>query len=311
MKHLIFSFLIFNCLLAVCQEPYEKDGKWGLSKHGEGDDNDTIIIRATFDKIEMLVTKDGYFPIGLKEKKWRPLSANKLLNQQSYADIHIPEFNTSIAVAKSDGYIDVIDLVNLEFLIRNVKADDLVDAEVFDLSTDFLMTARGKTFGLISIESKKEIVKAKYTSIVPGQMDNEKGLIFCREEGLTIVFNQEGVIVHELNVEQEVVSLIQESDSKNLFKIMSKDGGFGMYNPSAKWLIDPIYSDVNAFEGSEEVVVVSAKKGEGVFFNGKLLAEAIYMSIDKSPKRGYIALVTNKKGDFLVDPEGKLTLFEE
>ena len=88
---------------------------------------------------------------------------------------------------------------------------------------------------------------------------------------------------------------------------MNEEANYGMYHSKANWVIDPIYLEAIPFEGSDEVVVVSSKKGDGLFFNGKLLAEPIYLAIEKSTERGYLAVLVSKKGEFLLDPEGRIT----
>ncbi|MFT4600242.1 MAG: hypothetical protein ACI857_000416 [Arenicella sp.] len=309
MKTLLFTLLIAVSIVGFSQEPFEKDGKWGLSKNGDAEDS--VIFRADYDEIDMIVCTDGYFPIGLKGKEWYPLTSNKLLNQQGYEEISMPDFLSNLIVAKRDGYIDIIDLVLTDFLIRNVQATALVDEEVYNLPSNYLMTINDKSFGLVSIVDKKELLKAKYTSILPDQENSESAWLFAREEGKTSVFDSKGTLLYELISEEEVVSMIQEDKDSKLYKVSTIEGKYGMYNSAEKWLVDPIYIDVMPFIGSEEVVVVTAKKGEGIFFNGKMLLEPVYMDVIKSSERGYIAQVSNKKGEFLVDPNGKLTPVSE
>lgn len=305
MKLFLILFFCSTSTVLWVQEPFEKDGKWGLSKNGDA--NDSVIFKAEFEKIEMLVISDGYLPIGLKRKQWYPMTSNPMLNQQGYEEIYVTNFNYNIVIAARDGYIDVIDIEEKNFLLRNVKATGIVNDELDDLSENYIITLDEKKMGLISLENKKEILKAKYVSIVPDAENSESEWLFAAEEGKTSVFDKSGELIFELSSSEQIVSMIEDLNSPNLYRLMSIDGAYGMYNSSAKWLVEPIYIDVVGFKGVSEVVVVSGKKGDGLFFNGKQLLEPKYITIDKSLERGFLANVIGKKGEFLLSPEGVLS----
>jgi hypothetical protein len=309
MKALFIVLVSAFSMTSWAQEPFEKDGKWGLSKNGDA--NDSIIFRADYDKIEKLVSNQGAFYIGLKGEGWYPMTPNKLLNQQSYEEITIPLFDNSIAVAQRDGYIDIVELKEMNFLIRNVNATNVVDIKLFQIPKDYILTQKEKSYGLISRETKKEILKVKYSSILPDAESPQNAWLFAREEGKTSVFDKKGALVFEIKSLEQIVSMVQEVANPTLFITLSAEGAYGMYNKANKWLVPAVYMNVLPFDGTDEIVVVKGKKGVGLFFNGKQLLEPVYITIDKKNERGYLAVVVNKKGRFLLSPEGSLTLIKE
>jgi hypothetical protein len=305
MRIILIAVLSSLSLVGFAQEPFEKDGKWGLSKYGDA--NDSIIFRASYDEVKVEVTADGYFAYGLKDKTWYPMTKSKLLNQQGYEEIYAPLFNSDVMVAQRDGYIDIISIDESDFILRNVQATSVIDPVEFGITSEYLMTKNEKSFGLVSLKLKKEIIKAKYSSIWADQGVSEGGWLFAATEGKTEVYDYEGNKKFDLESEELIVSMQANEESLSLFLIMSDEGSYGMYNSKAKWLVDPLYIDAIPFEGSDEVVIITGKKGDGLYFNGKLLLEPAYITIDKSSERGYLAVAVGKKGEFLLDPEGGLT----
>jgi len=305
MKTILVVLLCSFSLAGFTQEPFEKDGKWGLSKNGDA--NDSIIFKASYDEVKVEVTADGYFAYGLKDKTWYPMTKSKLLNQQGYEEIFAPLFNSEIVIAQRDGYIDIISILESDFLLRNVQATSVLDPVEFGITSDYIMTENEKSFGLVSLKLKKEIIKAKYSSIWADQAASEGGWLFAATEGKTEVYDYEGIKKFDLESEELIVSMQAVENSPTLFLLMSDEGSYGMFNSKAKWLVDPLYVDAIPFEGSDEVVIVTGKKGDGLFFNGKMLLEPAYITIDKSSERGYLAVAVNKKGEFLLDPEGGIT----
>ena len=294
------------------QLPYQKDKKWGISKNGTGDDKDSIIHRAQFDKIELL-GKDLY--IGQINDEWQFLTSNKLVNQQRYEEIRMPEFvMDKYAVGIRTGYIDVVDVQAQDFLVRSVKANALFDGSHLVGDLNVLMTETDGVYGLINNNTKQEILKVKYTSILSNNSNSEDHPLLAYDGNKNYVMNLDGQVIFDIPTSYKITKFKPYPDVPDAYQVEAetkKSNGIGFYDSKNKWLILPEYSAVKTLDNTTDAVVVYGAKGYGLYFQGKQLLDCAYLSIEKSDKRGYVAKVVSKKGEFYLTPEGKQQVFNE
>lgn len=293
--------------MSTAQVKFELDGKYGVSKNGDA--KDSVIFRADYDEIKSFKIDSSLFFIGLRNDEWYPLTSNKLVNQQRYESIEVYPFANKYAVCLRDGYIDLIDLAKNDFLIRGVQATALVDNDVvLKGDVNLLLTQNEKLFGVVDIAQKKEILKAKYAIIKIPDVNKEHFSFITFNEGKNTCFDHTGKPVFEIPTAVEVISISALTSPKS-YQIQNAKGGLGMYDAINKWFIPMDYSGIKLMEDdNSEIVIVSSKKGEGLYFKGELLAETIYEKIVKSDTRGYVAILTKKGTDYFLSPEGKITL---
>lgn len=312
MKYLVMLLCSLTTLIGVTQEPFEKDDKWGISRDGDGGKEDSIIFRAEFDEIQMEYSVDyGYLYSGLKNDEWQLLTSNKLVNQQRYETVEVLPFADKYVLGYRDGYIDLISLAATDFVLRGVNANTIIDGgEDIDEGLSYIMTKKGKgMFGFVDPLQKKELVKAEYEHIQTNSFQEMDYIILAHQEGKTDVFSNEGELKFMLSTEIRVVGVHLSDSIAGCFEIVGSTKGVekqGFYDSNGKWLIQPIYEEVFSLDNSSDALVVADKKGYGLFFQGKQIVECLYDSVEKSDKRGFLAIVESKKGTFYVTPEGKL-----
>lgn len=295
------------CLNGMSQKKFEKDGKWGLSKNGG---QDSVIFRADYEEINELETKDGTFFTGFRNDEWYPLTTNKIVNQQRYESIEVYPFANQFAVCLRDGYIDLIDVANNDFLIRGVQATMLQESEsVLNGDENLLLTENNKAFGVIDIAQKKEVLKAKYGVIRIPDLEKSHFSFFTFQDEKNTCFDAMGKALFQIPSTTEVFKITQFTSNSKCYKLETEKGSFGMYDATNKWFVPMIFTDLKMMEkDNAEIVITYSKKGEGVYFQGKVLAEAIYEHVEKSDTRGYVAILTKKGKQYFLSPEGKISL---
>ncbi|MEX1000629.1 MAG: WG repeat-containing protein [Crocinitomicaceae bacterium] len=294
------------------QEPFKKEGKWGVSEYGS--EEDSIIVPAEYDAVEIHYSSVGKnLYTGEKNGEWKVISKNRLLSQQSYEKIVLPDFEDRYAYCYRDEYIDIVDLKEQDFLVRGVQADAIVDGS-YQLNTaeNVLLIARGKNYGLIDTKEKKLILKAEYESVISNEPFTEELAFLVVKSGINYVLNRSGEVAFEIEVPQNLtkVETVLEIENCYTLYVAGKKGGHGFYDSDNEWLIPPVYMSVEPMEFVSEVIVVKDKKGYGLYFEGKQLLDCKYDSISKSDKRGYLAVVKQKEEEFYLNPEGKLVTLE-
>lgn len=309
MKIRLFITLAMITSISFGQEPFEKDGKWGISKNGDA--NDSIIFRAEYDKIQSDYSlSSGYVYSGLKNGEWQLLTGNKLVNQQRYQSITVPSFSDSLAIGFREGYIDIVDMSSEEFLVRGVQADQIVENEDWIFGNEpYLLTKKGKSlYGLIYMTDKKEILKAEYEVVRLNEPDAFPVEILAFNALNNYTFDKTGKALHTFADPQIITSIEAKEGLADCFVLLSdqkKGQLMGFYDAANKWLVPVIYSEISTLDASADAIVVKSSKGYGLYFQGKLLLEPIYLEIAKSDKQGYLAIVTSKKGTWYVTAEGK------
>ena len=312
MKYLFVFIIGVSAICSTAQEPFEKEDKWGISRDGDGGAEDSIIFRAEFDEIQMDYSLDyGYLYSGLKNDEWQLLTSNKLVNQQRYETVEVLPFADKYVLGYRDGYVDLISLETTDFIVRGVNADAIIDGgEDIGEEVSYVMTKKGKgMFGFIDPLQKKELVKAQYAHIQTNNFHEADYQILAHQDGKTDVYSNEGELRFMLSTEIRVVGVHLSDNIPGCFEIVGSNKGvekLGFYDSKGKWLIQPIYEEVLSLDNTSDAIVVYDKKGYGLFFQGKQIVECLYDSVEKSDKRGFLAIVENKKGIFYVTPEGKL-----
>ncbi|MBD3637855.1 MAG: WG repeat-containing protein [Crocinitomicaceae bacterium] len=310
--------LCLSVNLIFAQAIFKEDKSYGVSKLGTWPDDkeDSVMFRAEYEEIVALHTEGvtEFAFKALRNEEWMFLTPNRLINQQRYEEITIPGFVELYAVASREGYLDIIDLETSEFLIRGVKADALYNHNN-DLDFDeILMTVVDKEFyGVINTESKKEILKAEYTSI----KYNQEGISFYKyntfiafKDAVNYLYNIKGELLHKFEHDQVITSVSDYEKVDKGLKITvvgKKEDLVGFYDIEHKWYIPPVYHDFYCmFEGDPAVIVVSDGKSYGLFFEGKQILPCEYLEINKSDKQGYLGIAVTKKGSFYVSNDGRL-----
>jgi hypothetical protein len=314
MKRLLTLLILLTSITINAQLPYQKDKKWGLSKNGTGDEKDSIIVRAAYDKIEYV---GEVIYAGLRNDEWQFLTSNKLVNQQSYEKVEVPHFTDGmIAVGTRAGYIDLVDVQQSEFIVRSVQADKIINTMDYFMQTEnLLMTQKDDFFGLINKELKKETLKAKYTKITENQGDDVKAYpVLAFADGKNSVCSLEGKVLHEFQTNDPVIAFSKFSGIDNCFSLEvsgKKGSSFGMFDATNKWVIPPLYIECWSLDNTSDAIVVQGVKGVGLYFQGKMMLDCKYLEIIKSEKRGFICKVIGKKGEYYLTPEGKLEIVED
>ncbi|MCB9224257.1 MAG: WG repeat-containing protein [Crocinitomicaceae bacterium] len=306
----LFTIALFSLsTLIIAQQTYQKDKKWGISRDGTGNDKDSIIFRAEFDKIEKV--GDVIFA-GSKNDEWQFLTSNKLVNQQRYESVDVPFFvGGKYAIGSRTGYIDVVSVSDVDFIVRGVQAEKIVSTDnLFNGIEDQIMTQKGEFFGLINAKLKKETLKAKYNRIAQNNSaDSDAFPVLAYLDGVNYVCALDGIVIHQFNTAEPVNNFNRSEEANDCFvlRVNGKKGEqVGFFDSKNKWVIPPVYKDCHTLDNTSDAVVVSDVKGEGLYFQGKLLLPCEYLEIVISDKRGYVAKVVNKKGTFYVTPEGKM-----
>ena len=313
MKKILVLVIILTTITTYGQEIFKDGKKYGVSKNGgnpANDKNDSLIYRAEYDEIERVGSTDYVVFKAMRDDEWSFLTNNKLVNQQRYDEITVPEFDDRYALGKREGYIDVVDLNASEFLIRGVKADDLYNSSSdLDLN-NAIMTTTGKDFyGVINTETKKEILKCEYTSIQYNNDDvKSKITILAFKDGVNYLFDMGGTVIFKFETGEIVTQVAPATveGSYNLRAEGKKAENYGFYEEKNKWYVPPVYSAVEVVDNDPAVVIVSGAKGYGLYFQGKQILPCEYASVEKSDKQGYVALVWDKKSYFYLADDGRL-----
>lgn len=305
-KVVLVCFGLFVGFIAQSQEKFEKDGKWGISKNGG---EDSVIFRAEFEEIIRIDLSEVSFFKGLKNKEWYPLTSNKLVNQQRYEQIISYPFVDRYIFCSRDGYIDVIDMGLNDFLIRGVQANEIIDYDLADAPNNLIVTQKDKLIGAINVDTKKELFKAKYSSIKLTQTDIGDVPYLTYFEGKNSLYDTLGNLKFTISVEDEIMYFEQFDDIQKCYVIINAKGLNGYYEANKKWFIPMEYESLTAIDpGKSDIIVVKGKKGKGLYFEGKLMVEPIYTEILISDQRGYLAILIDKKGkEFYLSPEGKIS----
>ncbi|UKN03250.1 hypothetical protein K6119_06945 [Paracrocinitomix mangrovi] len=314
MKLIVTALLVLFSVQLIAQQPYRDDKKrWGISRDGDGGEKDSIIVRAQYDEIKSL---DEYefakVFCGMQNDEWALITTNKIVAQQKYSSIIVPDFMPDFAVAYRDGYIDLIkvDTVgNTEFIIRGVQADAVYDgADYLSGYSDFVMTIKGETYGLINWMEGKEVLKANYTGIQSNLNEEVGKIAFIGSKETAHTFhNNKGEKIFEINSENAVQDVKEIVDGGFQLTSKGKKGTLhGFYYMPKKWFIPVEYDEFALIDNLPEAAIVKGKKGYGLYFEGKLILPCEYLAMEKGDKRGYIAIATDKKGRHYVTPEGKL-----
>jgi hypothetical protein len=302
---IVVSVMLCSLLLnSFAQVPFQKDKKWGISKNGG---QDSVIVRPDYDEIKTLNSGDLNLFIGLKNDEWQTLTKNQLVNQQRYESITINSADERFAICAREGYIDILSVKNQDFLIRGVKATDIISNPNFtEPDTTVLTTILDGHYGLVDIATKKEILKAEFTHLRSFEMEN---LTFLGVKGSkNYIYNRSGVLQFELNFATPIVKFAEMHKSPLCYQLESADVGMGWYDVTNKWFVPPIYSKVEVLDKDfVDAVIVYAKKGTGLYFQGKLIAECIYDGVRISDKRGFVAIVSKKGKEYLVDSDGNIS----
>ena len=309
MKTILSLIFCTAIVTSFAQEIFKEGKKYGISKYGEvptKENGDSLIFRADYDKIESVSGVNGMVYIGLRGEEWSFLSSNKIVFQQRYESIDLESYGDYYITGTRDGYIDVYDTEADAFLIRSVKADELYSEIDMDVN-NVVITRLGKEFyGVINSDTKKEVLKAEYTRLYANyQIDNT---VIAFKEGTTYLYQTTGEVIFQVNSELDI-NEITEHDAENCYELKSqgkKGTSVGFYAAEHKWFIEPIYTELKLIENDPAVAIVHDGKGYGLYFEGKQLLPCEYLDIQKGDKQGVLAIVTNKKGDFYLTPDGKL-----
>lgn len=312
MKYLFVLICTLSAISSSAQKPFEKDKKWGISRDGDGGEKDSIIFRAEFDEIISLASGDaGALYCGLRHEEWQTLTPNKLLNQQRYETINLVSINDNYAVGWREGYIDVISITELDFVIRGVAADAITNINIMKEGAKILMTQKGKDqFGVIDCIQKKELLKAEFEQVRANNSPDVTASFLGYKEESNFVYTSQGELAFKLSTKQLVTAVSEYEEISNCWSVTcesNKGETKGFYDGNKKWLIQPEYSQVQPLDNtSDAIAVTDLKGGMGLFFNGKQILECEFLSVVISDRRGFLAIVTTKKGTFYVTPEGKL-----
>lgn len=314
MKILLTLLIGLLTLSTYAQLPYQKDKKWGISRDGTGDDKDSIIYRADYEKIELV---GDVIYAGFRNDEWQFLTKNKLVNQQRYEAVEVPFFvDGQFAVGSRTGYIDVISVNDADFVVRGVQAAEIVSSDnLFGNTQNVMLTQKEEMYGLVNIELKKEVLKAKYSRIAENlSLDIKEYPVLAYAEGTNYICALDGSIIFQFKSEEPIVAFEKSGDVADCFVIHvngKKGTTYGFYDSKNKWVIPPIYDQCESMDNTSDAIIVRGAKGVGLYFQGKMMLDCIYMDIVKSEKRGYIAKVIDKKGEKYLNPEGKLEVVKE
>jgi len=302
MKNLVF----FVCLVALgvsnAQEPFQENGKWGLSKYG---DTSEVIFPADYDKILTYYSSEGMFYAGLKEKMLHPLTSNEQINEMQYDRIEEDPSLRSVIFCFRDGELDIISTTDYNFLIKDVKADKIsIEMENAYYDNEYLITIEtADGYGLVDMDLGKVILKAEYDNIQANWAD-EDYIIITKDKKKGVVGLKGEVVIEPTNMEFERITPIDTLDG--CFLLEDKKYNVGFYDSKSTIYIPPVYFELAVLQSNSDLIVVVNKKGTGLYYKGQLVVDCKYDDIMRSDQKDYIAYVLQEGGDFYVKEDGEL-----
>ena len=295
----------------IGQEPFEDNGKWGVSEYGDGGKTDSIIVPAVYDEIKIIYdSPHGNVYLGKENKLWKVLSSNLSISQERYDEVFLDVDFDRFLQCSRDGELDLIDLKNNEFLIRGIQAESLSDH--YGLLTVFeermLMVENDGHYGLIHIPSKILIVQPEYDYIKSNNLGIDKAPILLFKKDVNYVIDTTGKELFKISFDQRIEEIEPTSDCEKCYHlhIYSKKGGHGFYDAKNDWLIPPVYNLVEELLEVPDVLLTLGKKGWGIFYQGKEVLKPKYERAEKSDKEGYVLKVYIKGETFYLSPSGEL-----
>lgn len=189
-------------------------------------------------------------------------------------DFNYEEFvrNESLSVVKSDdGKISIKNIVTGETTIKDIKVDWTSSSGVDTLA---VFCADGKR-GYFNVNTGKIVIKPKYRRA----WNFSEGLAAVQLNGYIGFLNPEGEVAIEFNYPYYGNPL-----SSFLFKeghcvVADSTGKCGVINKSGKWMIDPLYDNVEIFR--EYAIVTKAGMRAQVLYDGSVLNSYVLDAISK------------------------------
>jgi len=297
---------LFVCMVAlgfsIAQEPFQENGKWGLSKYGDTSD---VIFPATFDKIFDYYCSEGKFYAGLKDKMLHPLTSNEKVNEMQYDRIEEDPGIRNFVFCFRDGEMDIISAKDYNFIIRNVKADK-VSSEMENAYGDneYLITIETDDgYGIVDIDSGKVLLEAKYDNI-ESDRNTEEYFVITKDKKKGLVKMDGSVVFEPLDIEFEEIEAI--NDTSGCFILLGKKYTKGFYDSKNQIYIEPQRGDLEWLDkGFKLILISSSKNGSKLYFEGNLILDGDY-DISNSDEEGYVAMAFFEDEEFYVKSNGEL-----